>query len=440
MKKQFSLSRLFHHDKLMMVVSLVLAVVIWALVVYGPSNMEEREITGVPVSITLNDYASQTLNMRIIDGANATATVRVRGLRSVVGHLSAQDITVTADTGNVIKEGTYVLPLRATSSGDYSIVSLVGDDGTSDTVTVTCDVWREQEFFVEVEMPDLTLTDIEKYQFGTPSVSGEAVANGIITVSGPKMDINRISRVIAVIPDEATIQETTVYTADLQALDEEDKVIDTVSFLLAEDAKVSVTVPVMVYRKVTLTPTVLHVPAGYREKKDLVSVTPTEVELWGLPSELDEYVASVQQQIVVDFDQLTPNNLTREIKLEETDAIRPRNGNETIELKVNLDGIATRTLEVPLTEANFKVLNCPVGFSAKLSQNKLPTVTLCGSSRVINQIKPEDIIVTIDMGGKAVTGQQTIVARLSVKGENTVWANYDGDATGIDVLVSVTQP
>ena len=55
MKKRISFSRLLHHDKLMMLVSLLLAILIWALVVYGPGNNEERELTGVPVSITLND-------------------------------------------------------------------------------------------------------------------------------------------------------------------------------------------------------------------------------------------------------------------------------------------------------------------------------------------------------------------------------------------------
>ena len=60
MKQRISLSRLLHNDKLMMIVSLVLAIVVWALVVYGPNNAQERVITGVPVSITLNAYATDT--------------------------------------------------------------------------------------------------------------------------------------------------------------------------------------------------------------------------------------------------------------------------------------------------------------------------------------------------------------------------------------------
>ena len=146
MKQRFSLNRLLHNDKLMMAFSVIVAIAIWFSVVYSAGNNAEKEITGVPISITLNDYASETLKLRVVDGAEATATVRVSGARSVIDSLSPQDITVTADTGNVIKEGTYVLQLRAVpnSGKDFSVINVVGQDGTTGTTTITCDVWSEQ--------------------------------------------------------------------------------------------------------------------------------------------------------------------------------------------------------------------------------------------------------------------------------------------------------
>ena len=432
------LHRLLHNDKLMMLFSVILAVVIWSLVVYGPSNTVEQEITAVPVSITLNDYASQTLNLRITAGGDATATVTVRGLRSVVSNLTPQDLTVTADTGNVIKEGNYILPLRAVSFGDYSIVSVVGTDGANDTVAISCDSWRQQSFPVEVEMPELTVTDTKKYQFGTPSPGGDALANGQIIVEGPKSDITRIQKVVAVIADKSAINETTVFTASLEARDEDGKVIETVSFIKAEDKKISVTVPVMIYRKVTLQPTALHVPAGYADVKNLVTVTPAAIELWGVPSEIDDYINSIQQQVQVDFDRLTTDNLTREITLETVEGIRPVNGSETLKLKVALSGISKRTLEVPLSAANVSVENEADGYTAVPTQTKLPSVVLYGPTRALNRLKASDIRLVVDMTNVTATGQQTVRARVVIDKEKQVWTNYEKDTNGVEILVSVS--
>jgi len=438
MKQKITINRLLHNEKLMILVSLVLAIIIWAGVVYGPGNDIERVLTGVPVSIKLNDYASQTLNLQIVDGGDATATVTVSGTRSVISKLSARDIQLTADTGNVIKEGTYVLQLRAVPSGDFSIVSIVGDDGNNSTVTITCDVWREQLFPVKVTMPDLAVSDPEKYQFGTPSISGDAVSGSSVTVSGPKSDIDRIDRVEAMISERRVVSETSAFSASLTAYDKKGKEIETISFVNAEDAKIDVTVPVMEYHKLKLEPVLKNVPKGYEDRKDLVSVTPSEIEFWSVPSETEDYVAKINELLVVDFDQLNPENLTRETTLKAVDGVRLVNSSETIKVKVNLYGIYTRTLvDVPLSKDNFRVENCPDEYTVKVEQNRIPQVLICGPYYIINRIKAEDIVLVVDLSDEATVGQQVVKARLQLD-EDTAWVNY-GDEETLDVQIVVTK-
>ncbi len=434
MRRKISLSRLLHNDKLMMLVSLLLAILVWALVVFGPSNTQEQVISGVPISVTLNDYAGETLNLQITEGANATATVKVRGLRSVVSRLSAADITVTADTGNVIKEGTYTLPLRATSNGDYTIQSVVGPDGHNDTVTIACDVWREAFFPVTVEMPKVTVTDKENYQIGTPVIGNGVLTDGQIALSGPRSDINRIDKVVAVISDEASISESTVYTAAIEVRDANGKTIDSITFAKAEDKTVSVTVPVLVYRETDLTPTVLNMPAAYASNSKLVTVSPAKLELWGVPSEIDDYIASVQQKLTVDFDHLNKDGLTQMISLEASEAIRPVNGEEKLTLKVNLSSVTSRTFEVALDENNFTASELPDGMKATVKQTKVK-VTLCGPSWSLNGVKASQIRLSAAMPQTTI-GLQTVKARVSVSNNGYVWAIYEDGATGVDLLVS----
>ena len=438
MKQKWTVNRLLHNEKLMMLASLVLAIIIWIMVVYGQGNSDERVLTGVPVSITLNDYASETLNLQIVEGGNATATVTVSGTRAVIGKLTANDLQVTADTGNVIKEGTYVLPLRAVPNGDFSIVNVVGDDGTNSTVTITCDVWREQLVPVKVTMPSLTVSDPDKYQFGTPALSGEAVTGSSVTVSGPKSDIDRIDRVEALVSDRRVISETAVFTADLKAYDNNDKELETISFVNAEDAKVDVTVPVMEHYKLELEPVLKNVPQGYSDRKDLVTVTPSEIEFWSVPTESEDYIAKIKELLVVDFDKLNPDNLTSETTLKAVDGVRLVNSSETVKVKVNLNGIYTRTiLDVPLSKDNFLVKNCPDGFTVKAVQNRIPQVLICGPYYVINRIKSGDITLVVDMEDKATVGQQVVKARL-VLDEDTAWVNY-GEEETLDVQIVVTE-
>lgn len=435
MKRKISLSRLLHDDKLMMLVSLLLAILVWALVVFGPSNKQEHVISGVPISVTLNDYAGETLNLRITSGADATATVKVQGLRSVVSRLSAADITVTADTGNVIKEGTYTLPLRVVANGDYTIQSVVGPDGNNDTVTISCDVWREAFFPVSVETPNLTVPDKAAYQIGTPVIGNGVLTDGQITLSGPRTDVNRIDKIVAVIDDEATISESEVYTARLEARDATGQVIDSVTYAKAEDKTVSVTVPVLVYREVTLTPTMLNAPEAYANTPSLITVSPSKVELWGVPSEIDDYIASVQQQLTVDFNKLTPDRLTQTVTLTATEAIRPVNGEETLTLKVNLSGITTKAFDVTLNDKNLTAKSLPENSKLLAKQTKV-SVTLCGPSRSLNAIRASDIRLTVS-SVQAATGLQTAIARVLTVNSKDVWAIYSNDLNGIEVLVSV---
>ena len=440
MNKRFSLGRMIRSDKLMMIVSFLLAILVWSLVVFGPSNKEEQVITGVPISITLNDYASETLKLRIVDGAEKTATVTVYGLRSVIGRLNPSDITVTADTGNIIKEGTYTLELRAQAMGDYSIRSVVGDDGTSDTITVTCDVWREVAHPVDVEMKNLTVSDEKTQQFGTPSIASDAIVDGEIVLTGAKSNMDKVSKVVAVIDDTATISEATVFTARLEARDKDGNVIESISFKGAEDGKVSVTVPIMVYRKIDLSPSLIHTPTAYADRVNLITVSPKFVEVWGIPSEIDEYVASVQNAVKLDFDRLNPGNLTQNVSLQPVEGIRPVNGNELIQLKVGLSGITSKTLsEVDLADDDLTVLNCPEGYTVSLKQNKIKDITLCGSSAALRNVSADDIAISVELGENITVGQQTVKARIVIKGQDGVWTYYGEKASGIDVLVSIAQ-
>lgn len=434
MKKRFSFSYLLHKDKLMMLVSLILAIIIWVLVVYNQGSTQERTISGVSVSITLTPYASEDLKLRIVDGADAVATVRVEGTRSAVGTLRAQDITVTADTSAVLKEGTYKLPLRVTSSGNCNVLGVVGDDGSSNTVTITCDVWSEKSFTLtadNVESPNLSLSDSEELIFGTPSISGAAISKeGAVTVSGPKSLIRRIVRVAAVIPDEKQIGETTPFSADLVAYDTDDRPVESVTFLNAEDGKVNVVVPVLEHHSETLSVVEKNVPAGL---KDVVTLSQNTVEVWALPSEWEEYIADIRNSLIVDFDQCLADgeDVTIPIELKKT-GIRPIT--ESLSIGLNLSSYTNKRVNVPLSEENIQIVNCPEGYTVALEQSVLFDVDLCGEYSLLKKIKTNELRVVVDVTGLSV-GHHTVKVRVE-SDTDTLWTYYGENGYELHIAIS----
>ena len=435
MKKRFSFSHLLHRDKLMMLVSVILAIIIWVLVVYNQGSTQERTISGVPVSITLTPYASEDLKLRIVDGADAMATVRVEGSRSAVGLLRAQDITITADTSAVLKEGTYKLPLRVTSSGNCQVLGVVGDDGSSNTVTITCDVWSEKAFVLtadSVESPNVSLSDSGTMTFGTPSLSGAAIGkDGAVTVSGPKSLIRRITRIAAVIRDEEKISETTAFTADLVAYDADNRPVDSITFLNAEDGKVNVVIPVMEYHKEDVSVTVLNAPDTVKDK---VTLSHTAVEVWAIPSEWDEYLSDVRGVLSVDFDQLLADgkDVSLPIELKRT-GIRPITENLSVELDIS--AYTNKAFNIPLSEENIVIRNCPDGYSVELESTVISDVLLCGSYAVLKKINPSDLQVIIDVEGFS-EGHNVVRVRI-VGSEDDTWTYYGKD--GYEVRVAMVK-
>lgn len=438
MKKHISFSYLLHKDKLMMVVSLVLAIIIWTLVVYNQGNTEQRVIGNVPVSVALTPYASEDLKLRIVDGADAVATITVEGPRSVIGVLSAQDITVTADTGAVLKEGTYTLPLRVSSSGNYKILSVVGSDGMNNAINITCDVWSEKSFALtpdNVEMPKLAVSNMESLRFGTPSLSGTAITEGMVTVTGPKSAIARITRIAALVSDEAILSETASFGADLVAYDQYDRPIDSIAFLNTEDAKVNVVVPVMQYYKEVVSLDIKNAPAALADK---VSLSKETIELWAIPNELEEYMEAVRAGLVVDFDYLLADgeDVERVISLEETNGVLPFGNSVAVTVTMDLSGYTNKKVIVPISKDNVVVENCPEGYQVMVETAEPLEVVLCGPSAVLKKFDLKQLRIVVDAEDLQPVHNQKIGVRIECDNES-VWTYYN-DA-GYKIEISITQ-
>ena len=437
MKRKITFNSLLHNDRLILVVSLVLAIVVWATVVYGPSNEQERTISGVPVTVSLNEYATDTLNMKLLDGHDIVASVKVYGRRSVVEQLTAQDILLTADTSAIVAPGTYQdLTIKATKNGkqtDFDIVSV-----QPSSVSLTCDIWTEASFEVQTRLPALTSADETKFQLGTPVVSGDALENGVVKVSGPKTEIDRIGTVVAVVDAKEALSETKVFDATLKALGKNGEEIDISHCVVGGDqSAVKVTVPILVYKKVTLQYQLLNTPAAYVDTQNLVTFTPAYLELWGTEQSIADFEAQLTTLTTFDFDNLTKETLKRELPLTVPDTLKILGSIDSITAKFNLNSISSKKLNVTLNDDNIEIINCPAGVTVKPAETTLNNIVIYGPYNVVSRIRATDLHVVVDVKSESTLGQRTCISRISVPKYDNVWVYYGENEKGYQLLTTV---
>ncbi len=439
MKRKLSFSSILHNDRLILVISLILAIVVWASVVYGPSNEQERTVSGVPVTVSLGEYATDTLNMQLVGGHDFVASVKVYGRRSVVEQLSAQDILLTVDTSSIIAPGTYSgLSIKATKNGkqtDFEILSV-----EPAVTSLTCDIWTEATFEVQAQIAGITSADETKYQLGTPVISSDAMQNSTITITGPKTEVDSIASILAVVEETQVLSATQVFDATLKAVDVNGDEVDISHCTLNSDnAAVKVTVPILFYKRVDLQYTLLNAPDAYKDMSGLVTFSPSYLELWGDEQTIADFEAQLYKLCTFNFDTLTQEKLQQQLTLNVPASLKILGSVETVTAKFNLNSITSKKLNLDLTDSNVKVINCPADVTVKPVEKTLNNIVICGPANVIGRIRAKDLQVTVDVNNEITQGQRTLISRISVPNYPNVWIYYGDTATGYDLLATVAK-
>ena len=435
MKKKLSLNNIMHNSRLMLVFSLIAAIVIWACVVYGPSNVITQTIAGVPVSVELTNGYAVAENLRIVGRPDVRVDVRVTGTRSVVGRLNSSTLKLAADTSAVVTAGTHTVGIVVQKGDlDFTVENL-----SVDTVEIVCDKWIQKTFKVEADASAVKVSDTNQLQLGTPLVESAALTDGNLTLEGPATQMNRIAKLVARVEEEATISDAQVFPAALVALDAEGNEVDlsNCTYVDADSTTpLNVTVPVLVYQKVTFQYTVENMPSYY--KKDTFRIEPASIEFWGAPSVVEAFTDQISDLGVFDFDNMKPEDAERTISLNVPDGIKVVGDVGEVKAIFDVNNLKSKTLSVELTLGkNLIVNNQPAGISIS-PQSTLTNITVCGTSYAIGRISASNLRVVVDMNNTSTPGPNRYMARVEVTSRTDVWVYYgDNGENGMEYWITV---
>ncbi|MBR2742981.1 MAG: hypothetical protein IKD89_05250 [Clostridia bacterium] len=100
------------------ILSVILAVIIWAYAINSENPERDKDIRSVKVTITTEGSVPYNNGLAITEGLSQTVDVRIRGRNSALVEYDASRITATVDINSITEEGTYTLPVNVVVPGD----------------------------------------------------------------------------------------------------------------------------------------------------------------------------------------------------------------------------------------------------------------------------------------------------------------------------------
>ena len=436
MKKRLTFSRIINNDKLMMIVSLLLAIVLWVGVVSGPANIQERPIAATVTVDLTNTYAHQS-GLRVLGNATFDVKINVSGAWSVISKLDADDIRVRPDLSSITGAGDVEVPLSVSRNSDetnYDILSV-----TPATVTVVCDYWQEgSSFKVTTDVTALTAADPTKYQIGEPVLDTTAFPDGKITVDGPKSVITQIDTLVARVTGEDVLSETKQYTVPLAALDKNGAEVDLTycTFKQISTGTVTMTVPIWEQRRINIGYTLKNAPSGV-DAKQMLKTDPQGLDVLGPSAELDALEAQLTNIGTIDFATLSVSDNKVTFPLVIPSTVRAIDSPEEIVVSLNTDNLSQKNVVLVPTTKNVIVKGDTKSLKVTIPQQTLETITLIGDETAINAISAAALSLEIDLGDSPQAGTKQYVARLIINGYDDVWAYYGNESEGIKVYITL---
>jgi len=422
-KTEFKIKNILYDNRFLMLLSVFVAIALWAVVVVVYSPETEKKIEDVPVKIEASGLA-QSGGLKAYLDADYKIDVVVSGKRIVVDSAEEikDDLVVYANTSFVTSSGDHTLKLEVSSesaSPQYEIVSLSPEE-----IVVYFDTESQKTFKIEPDISYETQLTADGYVVGDTSVLGVDT----VTVTGPQNKINQIEHVYAkAVIDEPLTANTTVQ-AELAAVDENGNSIKYIK--ITRESNVNVNISVSRQAEYETKVEFTNPPSAYidAEMPFVYSIDPATAVFAADESVLGENA----DEIVIgkiDFSQIKPGENLIEIDTAELVGAEIVNGAEVFAVTVTADGVSSKVINNILPPADDSVYQSkPENRTVTFVSYNFETVTVVGPDSSISAYTPENLNLVIDLYdvGAEESGVVTVPVKLA---DDDCWLYGDYTAT-----------
>ena len=394
--------KLLKNDKFVLVFSLVAAFVLWMVITINENPVRDTTFSDITISVATEGTAAGDLGLDLISISSNTASVKVSGPSYLLSSLKSNDISVTLPLSDVTEAGSYEIDLVAASAntGGVNIVGI-----TPAKVTAVFDYTDTKEFNVEVEA--VGAVAVSGLVADTPTVSSSADAT--LSITGPRSELAKIYRVVALANVNKTLDSTQSFDANLHLYDADGKELDKSSYSIP---MVKITVPILKQKVVELKATFSNKPEYYETNDIPHTVSTKKVSILGPATTVDD-IKSISLT-PIDFDNISSNSKQFEVSPILPNGVKLAENIDVVTVTINTSSFKEKVYTVK----NFEFKNIENGLSPTASSIK--NVRIFGPRADMDKLSSSDLYAVADLSGKT-AGEYTVSVRIYSKKYNTVW-------------------
>lgn len=412
MKIQFRFSKLLESNKVIFILSLIIAAIAWLLVGIYVDDRTTRVISDIPVTIDLTDSMPQRYGLDVIEGDEQTISVRVEGVRAEIGNLTRDDFTVTPQLYGIIESGRQNVPIRVeiTKSGDFSIIE------APETIEVLFDVEETREFEIVAVADKVKAADGFRKDLVTASPR-------TVRLTGPKAELDQIDQVRLEYDGDETVDTTFhVDNLELQMLDSLGNVLNKNEIPHVTDNSQSyvLTIPIYMQKELGVNVQFTNNVGKLDTSKLNYTLSDTSILVAG-PKD----IVSGRDEITigpVDFTKLDIGS-THSFSVSLEAGMINENDVQQIDVIFDGDGYDSKLLNIEGGEdGNILLQNLPAGMDVEILTSQIRNVQMVGVEGDIELLSAEDLFAQVDVSNIE-EGTSRIRVKIQVTGMSDVYAN-----------------
>lgn len=393
------------------VVSLLLAVLLWFYVINVENPVAETTLDDVPVTVQ-GAESLDDLGLMVTDLSRDFMDLKVRGNRKtflkLYGAVSVQvDVSGQKQAGEVRLRGRYVLPDMIAAN------SVVVQESENFHVVVTIEKKATREISVMGEFGGTLANGFE--------ADSVQVTPSVLEVEGPESVVNQISHAVVTVREE-NIKSAVSEELLVVLVDQKGSILAHPSLTLSAQMARAYMPVVQVY-EVPLTVTLMD-GGGAAKEEAVFTMEPKTVRLSGP----DEILAGLQEISLGEInlaEVFEGVSVTLPIPIPE--GVICRSGETEASISFSFANLSMK----PLSADQIRLENVPKGYKASLVTESLQ-VWIRGSQAALDRVTPAQVRVVVDLTDAVQTiGQQWVPATAFLDGVS------DAGVVGRDYSVAV---